>query len=156
MKEKPQTDAHLHGARPYWGSITFTSRFFNIGNEKRQQENRLREAQKTALRSPGDPRAHLFLAWHLAENNQLHEAVLAWTKGHLLLPFGADIDIEEEGAQAQMNAWAHDIWGDILLKSGATEQARAEWEKASALDKYGVGDEARRKLKEHSSSPALE
>ncbi len=156
MKGKPQTDTHLHDVRPYWGSITFTSRFFSVNNKERQQKKRLQQAQKDVLRSPDEPRSHLLLAWHLAENNQLQDAILAWNKGLLLLPFDADVNIEEDEAQAQMNALSHDVFGDILFKAGAREQALEEWKRASALDKYGIGDQARRKLKEHREAPTTE
>jgi len=138
----------------YWGRTTFTSRFFNINDKERQQKKQLQQAQNDVLRSPGEPRSHLLLAWHLAENNQLQDALLAWNKGLLLLPFDEDVNREKDEAQAQMNALSHDVFGDILFKAGAMEQARGEWEKASALDKYGVGDQARRKLKEHQDAPA--
>ena len=55
-----------------------------------------------------------------------------------------------------MNAYSHNVFGDILFKAGAVDQARAEWEKASVLDEYGVGDQARRKLQELSSTLAAE
>lgn len=132
----------------YRSRITFTRCSPNKGTQ-RQQEKQLAQAQLDVLRSPDKPRLHLILAWHLANNNQVQEAVLAWTTAHLLLPFDEDINIEEDECQTQMNAWSHDLLGDILLKSGATDQACEEWKKASALDKHGVGDEARRKLEEH-------
>lgn len=156
MEEKPDLEASLHHTKPHRGETTVTSRFFSASNTERAQKKRLKQAQSHVLRSRNDPRAYLLLAWHLAENNQLQDAVIAWSKGHLLLPFDADIDIEEDGAQAQMNAYSHNVFGDILFKAGAVDQARAEWEKASVLDKYGVGDQARRKLQEHLSTSAAE
>lgn len=129
--------------------MTFTWRSSNKEGNQRQQKKLLKEAQRNVIRSPDDPRSHLFLAWHLANDNQCEEAILAWTKGHLLLPFDKDVNAVEDESQAQMNAWSHDVFGDILLKLGAIDQACEEWKKASDLDKYGVGDEARRKMKEH-------
>ena len=134
--------------------LTFTWRSPNDEENPRQRKKRLDEAQRRVLRSPNDPRSHLYLAWHLANDNQVQEAISAWARGHLLLPFDEDVNVAEDESQTQMNAWSHDVFGDILLKSGAVEQACEEWKKASALDKYGVGDEARRKLKEHSREVA--
>ena len=134
--------------------VTFTWRSPNNEADQRQRKKLLEEARRNVLRSPDEPRSHLYLAWHLANDNQVQEAILAWTTGHLLLPFDEDVNVAEDESQAQMNAWSHDVFGDILLKSGALDQACEEWKKASALDKYGVGDAARRKLKEHSRDVA--
>ncbi len=150
MNKKPKKDGYLEYLTP---SIrvraTHTGRLLNTDKKERQQEKRLKQAQLDVLRSPDEPRSHLLLAWHLAENNQIQDAILAWTKGHLLLPFDEDVNVEEDEWQAQMNALSHDVFGDILLRSGAVDQACEEWKKASALDKYGIGDQARRKLQEH-------
>lgn len=156
MEDEPKAEASSHDSRPYWGHTKFTRCFFNVNNEERQQKKRLQQAQNNVLRFPDDPRAYLLLAWHLAEDNQLQDAILAWNKGLLLLPFDEDVNIEEDEAQAQTNSLSHDVFGDILLKAGAVEQARGEWQKASALDKYGIGDQARRKLKEYGDVPASE
>ena len=88
----------------------------------------------------------LSLANYLVAEGKNEQALAEWFKAHVELPF--DEDVQNDPVLSQKNAWAHYIFGLILNNKGVLEEAIAEWKKASALDKYGIGDLARDKLKE--------
>ena len=102
-------------------------------------------ARRRVERNRDDPRAHLYLMSVLLEANEIIEAVKEWREAMLLLP--RDEDVANDPVLAQDNAWAHYLYGCLIFKGGAQDQAIAEWEKAALLDQYGTGDMARKKLK---------
>ena len=110
-----------------------------------QRRQSLLDARQKVEASEDEPGAHLHLAWHLARNNRIAEALDEWHKAVVLLP--PDREFGSDHSAAQGNADLQDALGNILFVSGQREKARAEWEAASELDRFGVGDEARRKLR---------
>lgn len=101
--------------------------------------------RKQIEHNPEDPKHHLYLVSLLIEANRLEEAVKALQTALLLLP--RDQDVIDDPVLSQDNAWAHYLFGRILAQSGAQEQAITEWEKAEALNKLGIGELARSKIK---------
>ena len=106
----------------------------------------IKAIRRRLAKTPNDPHLRLSLADHLVAEGKNEEALAEWLIAHLELPF--DEDVQDNPEFSQKNAWAHYIFGLILSNMGASEEATAEWKKASALDKYGIGDQARIKLKE--------
>lgn len=107
---------------------------------------RIKAIRRRLAKTPNAPHLRLSLANHLVAEGKNEEALAEWLKAHLELPF--DEDVQDNPEFSQKNARAHYILGLILSNMGASEEATAEWKKASALDKYGIGDQARNKLKE--------
>ena len=123
---------------PFFGEFVF---FDNLSSARQ-----LKAIRRRLTNAPNDPHLRLSLANHLVTEGKNEEALAEWLKAHMGLPF--DEDIQDDPELSQKNAWSHHIFGLILHNTGASEEAIAEWKKASALDKYGVGDLARGKLEE--------
>lgn len=123
---------------PFFGEFVL---FDNLSSARQVKAIRRRLAN-----APNDPHLRLSLANHLVTEGKNEEALAEWQKAHLELPF--DEDVQSDPELAQKNAWSHHIFGLILHNMGALEEAVAEWKKAAALDRYGIGDLAREKSKE--------
>ena len=123
---------------PFFGEFVF---FDNLSSARQ-----LKAIRRCFTNAPNDAHLRLSLANHLAAGGKNEEALTEWLKAHRELPF--DEDVQDDPALSQKNAWSHHIFGLILCNKGALEEAIAEWKKASALDRYGIGDLAREKLKE--------
>lgn len=113
----------------------------NISTHKR-----IKQLRKRLEKKPDDIDSRLSLAYLLAVEGFNKEALSEWIKAHLELPF--DESVQGDPALSQKNSWAHYIYGLILNNTGALEEAKNEWVKASALDRYGVGKMAKDKLNE--------
>ena len=123
---------------PFFGEFVL---FDNLSSARQ-----LKAIRRRLANTPNDPHLRLNLANHLITEGKNEEALAEWLKAHLELPF--DEDIQDDPELSQKNARSHYIFGLILYNKGALEEAIAEWKKASELDRYGIGDLAREKLKE--------
>ena len=122
---------------PFFGNLVL---FDNVSSARQ-----VRRIRRRLAKSPDDPGLRLSLADLLVAEGKNEEALSEWMKAHLQLPF--DEDVRDDEAMSQTNARAHYVFGLILANKGVLEEATKEWQKASALDKYGIGDLAREKLK---------
>jgi len=117
-------------------------------------DKQLKQVRLLLTELPEDADLRLRLAFLLADQGQNEEALLEWHAATMLLPF--DDDVRDDIALSQKNAWSHYIFGLILHNQGMMPQAIAEWDKASNLDAYAVGDLARRQASEaRNSGPSV-
>jgi predicted negative regulator of RcsB-dependent stress response len=105
------------------------------------------EAREGLRRRPSDLGARLRLASLLIDEGLVDEAAIQLDEARGFL----DHDFGEGEEQGQLCASWHDLMGDLLYRQGDFYAARVHWETASRLDEHGVGDAARRKLREHSA-----
>ncbi len=122
--------------------LPFLGKIWLIGGHS--PEKQIKQARKRLAKEPNNVRRRLGLALLLTEAGQNKEAVLEWTKAHLELPF--DDDVRDDHALSQENAYAHYTFGIILHNTGAVKEAIQEWNRASEMDQYGIGQLAREKM----------
>src|SRR5262245_57135245 len=105
----------------------------------RSEEPPLSERDRRTLHTSEDPDDHLTLAVHwLTEDRP--EAALEECQAALRLFASRQGEV-----WPQTRASAYRWMGEAFLALGQLDNAREAWEQASALDRHGIGDEARKR-----------
>ena len=132
-------DQTTYRRRRTGSSLTFFKKTWIIFGSS--PAKKLRQVRLLLSEQPEDVDLRLRLASLLADEGRNEEAIVEWCAAKILLP--SDSDVEGDELLSQRNARSHYILGVILHNKGLVPQAIEEWDKASDLDAFVVGDLAR-------------